>query len=209
MATTTRLPRRRQSRPGLEGLEGRLLLTTAGSIDQAFAAGQGYSLLPPSSLSGASTSGAAEAVQADGKVVVAGLAMGISELLVARFDADGTLDSSFGTSGRALVAMSGQVTTVQAIAIQPDGKIVVGGTLTKPNPDSILQAEFAATRLDADGTLDTSFGTGGTASLAVGSPPRFDTRPEPGPHRQAIAASRWEAPPGSTPRPWGRRSPRC
>jgi uncharacterized delta-60 repeat protein len=88
-------------------------------------------------------------VQRDGKLVVAGL----GELT--RFSADGSLDRSFGGDGR---ARSGDVGAFAA-AIQPDGKILVIGTVA---PGRFPTGNFGLARLTADGRLDTTYGRHGS-----------------------------------------------
>jgi len=77
-----------------------------------------------------------------------------------RLNADGSLDSNFGSGGIVNVA-GGQG---YAIAIQGDGKIVVGGSM---NVSSTVTS-MAAWRFNADGSLDSSFGSGGQATLSFG-----------------------------------------
>ncbi len=72
------------------------------------------------------------ALQCDGKVVVAGIANGAGEsadLAVVRFNADGSLDSSFGTAGLFAINVGDFGSSGLDLAIQPDGKIVVVGTV--------------------------------------------------------------------------------
>ncbi len=97
----------------------------------------------------------AGALQADGKIVVGGLFTaynGTARNFVARLNSNGTLDTSFAPVG------SGLSGYVRALAIQADGKIVVGGFFSGYNGTS--RPKIA--RLNANGTLDTTFvpGTG-------------------------------------------------
>jgi uncharacterized delta-60 repeat protein len=109
--------------------------------------------------------------QPDGKIVVVGTStdMGTSirrstehmvrnDLAVARYNADGPFDGSFGTGGRVTTDLSIPFYT-SGVAFQPDGKIVVA-------EDTIVA------RLDTDGPFDGSFGTGGraTTDFGTGSP---------------------------------------
>ena len=104
------------------------------------------------------------AVQEDGKIVVVGRSNGnFGDFAFARYNADGTLDTTFSGDGIATVDINpgqnlGDVAT--GVAIQSDGKIVATGTATGAGSPN-----FATTRLNADGTLDTDFGTGGRAVL--------------------------------------------
>jgi uncharacterized delta-60 repeat protein len=95
------------------------------------------------------------AVQADGKVVVVGDAASPPQAVVARYNADGTLDSTFGTGGLVRPAAA----ALFAVVVQADGKILAGGALSEPTPQG--GGAFALFRFNADGTPDTAFGTGG------------------------------------------------
>lgn len=101
------------------------------------------------------------AIQSDGKIVVAGYtgvfgrtgrpAGNRFDFAVTRYDTDGTLDETFGTDG---VVNSGVIGRAFAVAIQPDGKIVVAG-------DAPLTEDIVVARYLENGTLDGSFaGTG-------------------------------------------------
>ena len=105
------------------------------------------------------------AVQADDKVVAVGWVNigGAYRFGLARYNDDGSLDTTFGTGGRVTTAFGGFEDTASAVAIQPDGKIVVAGT-TDSNGN--LNYQFAVARYNADGTLDTSFGAGGKVTTA-------------------------------------------
>ena len=94
----------------------------------------------------------AVALQADGRIVVAGGAFQVT-----RFNADGTLDAGFGSGGQVTVPI-GEVefdSLANAILVQPDGRIVVAGGTT------LSRYDFALARLDPDGNLDPGFGHGG------------------------------------------------
>jgi uncharacterized delta-60 repeat protein len=101
---------------------------------------------------------AAVKVQRDGKIVVAGYAGSESQLFaVARYRSNGSLDPSFGTDGKVLEPGTGF-----ALALQRDGKLVVGGR------DG---SAFALYRLRPDGSLDTGFGTNGEVTTSFGASP--------------------------------------
>jgi len=72
---------------------------------------------------------------------------------------DGDLDPTFGAGGKVVTDLNHSTDWANAVAIQPDGKIVVVGTTYKQNDFS--DEDFAVTRYNADGTLDTTFGHGG------------------------------------------------
>jgi uncharacterized delta-60 repeat protein len=108
------------------------------------------------------------ALQADGKIVMAGGTL--QDFILARFNADGSIDRSFGFLGDGTVTTdmgSGFIVEeATAVAVQADGKIVVVGYTAidnaPPNPDG--QPTFALARYNADGRLDTSFGRQGRVS---------------------------------------------
>src|SRR5499427_2247954 len=105
-------------------------------------------------------------VQPDGKILVAGLAVfnGAFNFALARYNSNGTIDTSFGTSGTVTTAFDfpGNFDRVFTIVQQPDGKFVAVGSTVN------LFANFALARFNANGTLDTSFGTGGIVTTAFG-----------------------------------------
>jgi uncharacterized delta-60 repeat protein len=114
------------------------------------------------------------ALQADGKIVVVGNAQSadgtVSEFAVARFNANGTLDSSFGTGGRVTTnfvgVMPGGVSNpANSVLIQADGKILVGGRASQCPRRCPTQSALA--RYNANGSLDSSFGSGGTVAVTA------------------------------------------
>jgi uncharacterized delta-60 repeat protein len=104
----------------------------------------------------------AVAVQDDGKIVVGGFATG-SGMVLGRFNANGTVDNSFGTNGVEFVGTGDQG---RAMAIQSDGKILLAGDAYvdhggDENPD------LAVARFNSDGSLDPTFGTGGMVTTDI------------------------------------------
>ena len=84
-----------------------------------------------------------------------------------RLDADGTVDTTFGTDG--VVTLSEPNDTFDAgaaVAIQPDGKIIVVGNAS-PNAN-LATGAVVVDRLDADGSPDASFGTNGSVEFPFG-----------------------------------------
>jgi uncharacterized delta-60 repeat protein len=102
----------------------------------------------------------AATLQADGRIVVAGYSEttnpGPALIAVGRYNADGTLDASFGTNGRVTTSLSGVWDMATAVVMQPDGGIVVAGY---SSPSTAQQA--VVLRYAADGSLDLSFGSAG------------------------------------------------
>lgn len=107
----------------------------------------------------------AVALQPDGKIVAAGRARDGAALFfgIARYNKDGSLDSTFGSGGKVVTSFFGYGDDAHALAIQPDGKLVVAGTAFAaplftgdgPNPT------FGLARYNSDGRLDQTFGTAG------------------------------------------------
>ena len=101
-------------------------------------------------------SGRAMALQADGKIVVAGTGTHTgpgSGIHVVRYDADGILDPTFGTGGVVVISNGTTSRGAEGVAIQTDGKIVIAGrSTTSPNP-----AAFGLVRLNSSGSIDTTF----------------------------------------------------
>ena len=119
------------------------------------------------------------AVQSDGRIVVAGNAVGQeTDFSVLRLMSNGSLDSTFSGDGKVLTAFTaGQVEIARSLAIQTDGRIVVGGVAGAlsgacPGPGCVLDENFALARYNVDGSLDTGFGTGGkvTTAFVAGEP---------------------------------------
>jgi uncharacterized delta-60 repeat protein len=109
-------------------------------------------------------------VQADGKIVVAGRASVLSsgsttsyqlDFGVARFNPDGTLDTSFNGKGWTTIQLGGS-DIARGVAIQPNGKLIIGGYTTVYG-----STDFAAVRLNADGSVDKDFGQSGIAILSL------------------------------------------
>ena len=168
-------PRRLRSRPGVECLEARSLLSASGTLDPTFASGQGFATVPISIDSGPTLGGRAVAVQSNGQIVMASAGTvsnsGQTTFLVTRFNADGTLDTSFGTGGKVLIPFN-DLASATAVAIETDGQIVVGGLVAATIFDRGASTQYdpAAARLNSNGTLDTSFGIDGGIAFPVGAP---------------------------------------
>lgn len=112
---------------------------------------------------------AALAVQPDGRIVMAGSSEqgpGEIDMAVVRLNADGQLDAGFGTGGIAVFDFFGGTDRARAVLLQADGRIVVGG---ESNTGPAGGLDFALLRLNANGTLDPSFGQAGKVVTAVRS----------------------------------------
>jgi uncharacterized delta-60 repeat protein len=118
---------------------------------------------------------AAVARQPDGKIVAAGRTISggptTSDFAIARYHDDGTLDPSFGAGGKVTTDFFGFADGATSVAIQSDGRIVVGGFASfvgvrdggQPGP------HLALARYEANGALDTTFGN--TGKLVIDSAP--------------------------------------
>lgn len=127
-----------------------------GLLDPSF--GAGGRVRTPFEAGQASAAGLA--VMPDGRFVVAGdIDISGSQgvlVAVARYRPDGTLDPTFSGDGKVNAQFPGAAHyTVSAVALQSDGRIVVGGTVAMANGDSA----FGLMRFTTDGALDTTFGT--------------------------------------------------
>jgi len=103
------------------------------------------------------------AILPNGKIIVAGTTNGSTnaDLFLMRYNADGMLDTTFGSTGAVITddIIHGRETAA-GLAVQADGKIVVSATF-QPSTGTILTNDFALFRYDADGALDTTFGGNG------------------------------------------------
>jgi uncharacterized delta-60 repeat protein len=159
---------RHPSRSIFELLECRQLLS-AGALDPSFSQ-DGKTTFP--FLNGGTETAGDVAMQSDGKVVVAGTSQisvagsVISKFAVARFNADGTPDKTFGTfrTGKMTFDVgSRDYAGVNAVAIQPDGKILLAGYAQTGK--HYWDFDMAVVRLNADGSLDKSFDGDGMRTI--------------------------------------------
>lgn len=136
---------------GPGGKAGLARVTANGSLDASF--GSGGIVTSNFNAQAAAATVVALAIQSDGKILAA--ANGIPpRCAVGRFNANGSVDTTFGTNGFVHIGNAGGALL---LALQPDGKIVVvGGN--------------QMARLTTNGQLDTSFGTGGLAVLLAQFP---------------------------------------
>lgn len=104
-------------------------------------------------------------IQADGKIVVGGTsnANGNSDFALVRYNADGSIDQTFG-GGLVLTPIGNGNNNLYDLAIQSDGKIVVAG-----DANNGTYSDFAAARYNVNGTPDSSFGINGIITQRVGA----------------------------------------
>ena len=139
-----------------------LRYNTDGSLDMNFGVGGKAIATFGTNYAGAS----AILIQTDGKILVAGSARNEdspTDSALARFNPNGSLDTSFGTGGKVIVALSSGDDYFRSVVIQSDGKIIAVGFGRQANNDFVLA------RYNTNGSLDTGFGTGGIVFTNIGS----------------------------------------
>ena len=114
--------------------------------------------------------GRSVAIDGDGKTVVVGstyLNTAAYAFALARYNTDGSLDTTFDTDGKVttILGSSGNSSHAYDVAVQTDGKIVVVGDATNTGNN----VDFAVARYNTDGSLDTTFDTDGMVTTAIGS----------------------------------------
>ncbi len=129
-----------------------------GSLDTSFGGGDGWVKQNVSGFDDAY----ALAVQADGKLLVAGRTG--NDFGVARFLSDGTLDTGFGSGGSTLVDFGTASDSLYDMVLQADGKIVLGGAALNG-----VSVDAALARLTSTGALDTSFNGTGKLMVDIGT----------------------------------------
>ncbi len=135
---------------------------TDGSLDTSFNA-DGIVTTPVRTYSYAES----VAMQSDGKIVVAGDSCQSNPgvycaFAVARYNTDGSLDTSFGAGGLVTTQVGTITDWARSVALQTDGKIVVAG-----ESNTIYDGDFAVVRYNADGSLDTTFNGTGKVRTAI------------------------------------------
>ena len=115
------------------------------------------------------------AVQADGKIVVAGtgststVVVGSDNFALTRFNPDGSLDTTFGNGGHVTTDFFGSTDQVRRMGLQPDGKILVVGFAVQPISATSSSVGFAIARYNADGTPDLTFSLDGRTTDSPGN----------------------------------------
>jgi uncharacterized delta-60 repeat protein len=146
-------------------------LTSSGAPDVTFAddGRQNTSI-------GASSSATAVLVQPDGKIIAAGFSRSSPPGQIAafaRYNTDGSLDTSFSADGIETVSV-GNYVDIAAVALEPDGKIVAVGVTNADNVDG----GWVILRLDADGSLDPTFSGDGVETTASGTANAVAVQPD-------------------------------
>ena len=108
------------------------------------------------------------AIQPDGRIVAAGFTVpqgqnGARNMAIARFNPNGSLDHSFGSNGTVQLVVAGSSSCAAGVVLlQPDGKMLVGGSANFPSGPSGV-----AVRLGQNGAIDTTFGNSGVAKTGA------------------------------------------
>ncbi|HEV7865822.1 MAG TPA: delta-60 repeat domain-containing protein, partial [Acidimicrobiia bacterium] len=125
-----------------------------GSLDATFGADGAFR----TNLGGTYDWAYATAIQPDGRILAAGVsdARGTYDFALARYTSTDSLDPTFGQGGVVLTDFGQSYDWAYALALQPDGKILVAGV-----SDASGSKDIALARFGPNGTLDRSFGRGG------------------------------------------------
>jgi uncharacterized delta-60 repeat protein len=105
----------------------------------------------------------AAALQTDGKIVLAGCTYtgnSTYDIAMVRYNSNGSLDTTFGSNGKVVTDLGSASESAWGVALQTDGKIVLAG---------YSGGDFAVLRYKTDGSLDTTFGSGGYVLTDFGS----------------------------------------
>jgi uncharacterized delta-60 repeat protein len=139
--------------------------TPGGAVDTSF----GNNGVVSTMIGAASAEASGVAVQPDGKILVTGSCLPIgtsnaTEFCLSRYLSNGTLDTSFNVTGTLVSNIVTGRERAHAVALQPDGKILVAGTC-----DNVFSDDFCVVRYLSNGALDVDFGVGGRVFTAIGN----------------------------------------
>ncbi len=141
--------------------------TTAGNLDPTFGTGGTVR----TDFAGNIDQANAVAIQPNGQIIAAGSSFSnsktVEDFIVARYNANGSLDKRFGKNGKITTDFFRNVDSISAVAIQPDGAIVVAGFAQLGGSGGTPRV-FALARYRNDGSPDTSFGNGGALTTSFG-----------------------------------------
>lgn len=131
-----------------------------GTIDSSF----GTAGIVFTQVSATAEQGNVLKIQPDGKILAGGYGNfnGASDCAVVRYNANGSLDNTFGTNGIVVTPIGNGSESINDIVLQPDGKILAAGLTSNTGSPT----RFLVIRYNANGTLDNTFGTAGTATVA-------------------------------------------
>jgi uncharacterized delta-60 repeat protein len=136
---------------------------TNGTLDSSFGTGG----IVTTSIGFEEDGISALAIQTDGKIVASGYTKNSGsnnfDIVIARYNTNGSLDSNFGSSGITVLTLSSSRDFASSTAIQPDGRILVGGYYK-----AINDYDFVLLRYNSNGSLDNSFGVNGIVKTDIG-----------------------------------------
>lgn len=135
-----------------------------GSLDTSFGGDGIVTTTPGVGLSDAF----ALVLQEDGRLVAAGWAHDISSranFALVRYNADGSLDSSFDGDGKVMTRIGRSGANAAGLVLQPDSRLVAGGKSVGES----WSFDFTLARYEPDGSLDTTFGVGGIVTTPIGT----------------------------------------
>ena len=141
-----------------------LALAAPGALDTTFGSAATGKVITAMGTGNDNANGMA--IQPDGRIVLAGGCINgaNNDFCIARYNVDGTLDTTFNTTGKVLSAIGASDDIASSAVIQPDGKIVLAGyCFNGANQD------FCVARYTAAGALDTTFNTTGFVITPIGS----------------------------------------
>jgi len=147
-----------------------LRYNTNGELDTSFGAGFNYNSGGVRTI--AAGAGRGVALMADGSTIVAGYTGNYNpanttagvNVMVAKLDANGALDATFGTGGIVTTAVGAGADVAYSVAVQTDNKVVVAGFYYTGTYKNIV-----VIRYNTNGTLDNTFGTGGIVKTTTGT----------------------------------------
>jgi len=140
---------------------------TTGIVDSSF--NNDGEVLTSFNTLGASDYGYDATIQSDGKIVQVGMGIDNSHthyFAIVRYNQNGTIDNSFGTSGKVLTTIGNAAPYARSVIVQPDSKILVGGYSASAASFPVC---FALARYNSNGFLDNAFGTGGKVTTYFGA----------------------------------------
>jgi len=139
------------------------LRATPGDIDPTFGMGLGF--VTTDFNNGGNDYMGKIAVQKDGKIVAIGESFSPGKFALARYNADGSLDTSFGIGGKVITVIANVREVAFDVLILPNGNILVSGSIDLPTS---INRSWALLRYKSDGSLDTTFGNNGITMTDFG-----------------------------------------
>lgn len=137
-------------------------LTSGGAMDGTFGSGGKVITAIGTTLD----AGFKVLLQPDDKILVAGITLNAllkAEMAICRYRPNGSLDPQFGTGGKVRIGVGNLFSTADAIALRPDNKILVAGTVMTDTANQ----DFVIRQFNPDGSVDSTFGNYGYVNTDV------------------------------------------